>query len=147
MEKKKTKKAFLQGAIPAEMIARSIEQHSHKTAIGAHQLFLGQVRADELETGTVTAIEYSAHEEMAEKLIHEIREKAFELYDITCLHVYHSLGKVSTGALCFFVFVSSPHRKAANEACQFLVEEIKSKVPIFGKEITSEGKYQWKTNR
>lgn len=147
MEKKKPKKVFVQGAIPPEKIANSIANHQSKTGIGAHSIFLGQIRADEIDGKTVSAIEYSAYEEMAEKVFHEIREAAFSKFDMSCAHIYHSLGNVKTGEICLFVFTSSPHRKTAIEACNFLVEEIKEKVPVFGKEIFEDETHQWKVNK
>ena len=147
MEKSKSiKKSFIQGPIAAEFIGNSIAKHQTKTSIGAHNIFLGQVRADEIDGKTVIAIEYSAYEEMAEQSFHEIRETAFEKYDLTCLHIYHSLGHVKAGEICLFVFVSAPRRKVVYEAINFLVEEIKEKVAIFGKEILEDETYSWKKN-
>ena len=147
MDKKKTKKVFVQGAIPPEKIAKSIANHQSKTNIGAHSIFLGQIRADEVDGKIVQAIEYSAYEEMAEQVFHEIRERAFSKFDITCAHIYHSMGRVNTGEICLFVFTSSAHRKIAIEACNFFVEEIKAKVPIFGKELFEDDSHQWKVNK
>jgi molybdopterin synthase catalytic subunit len=140
-------KIFIQGAIPPETISVSIAKYQSKTDIGGHSIFLGQVRADEVDGKTVTAIEYTAYEEMAEKELDIIREEAFNNFDLTCAHIYHSLGKIRAGELCFFVFTSSAHRKAAREANRFLVDEIKEKVPIFGREIFEDETHQWKVNR
>lgn len=146
MTDKKPQKVFIQGAIPPEQIATSIANHQSKTNIGAHSIFLGQVRADTIDGNVVSGIDYSAYEEMAEKAFHEIRESAFEKYDMTCCHIYHSLGMVRTGEICLFVFTSSAHRKMAIESCEYLVEEIKAKVPIFGKEVFEDQTHQWKVN-
>lgn len=143
---KPKKKSFVQGPISAEFIGNSIAKHQTKTSIGAHNIFLGQVRADEIDGKTVAAIDYSAYEEMAEQNFYEIREAAFEKYDLTCLHIYHSLGLVKAGEICLFVFVSAPRRKVVYEALNYLVEEIKEKVAIFGKEILEDETYTWKKN-
>ncbi len=140
------KKVFMQGAISPEKIANSIAHHQVKTNIGGHSIFLGQVRADEIEGKIVQAIDYSAYEDMAEKEFHTIRETAFEKFDLTCLHIYHSLGVVKAGEICLFVFTSSKHRAMAFDACRFITEEIKAKVPVFGKEIFEDATHQWKTN-
>ena len=129
---KPIKKSFVKGPISAEFIGNSIAKHQTKTSIGAHNIFLGQVRADEIDGKTVAAIDYSAYEEMAEQNFHDIREAAFEKYDLTCLHIYHSLGNVKAGEICLFVFVSAPRRKVVYEALNYLVEEIKEKAAIFG---------------
>ncbi|QCK15455.1 molybdenum cofactor biosynthesis protein MoaE [Mangrovivirga cuniculi] len=147
MDKKKPKKVFVEGAIPPEKIAQSVANHQSKTNIGAHSIFLGQVRADEIDGKTVYAIEYTAYKDMAEQVFHEIRESAFLKFDITCAHIYHSLGKVNKGELCLFVFTSSARRKIAIKATNYFVEEIKAKVPIFGKEIFEDETHQWKVNK
>lgn len=146
MKEQKKHKVFIQGSITTKTIADSITKHSTKTAIGAHDIFLGQVRADIIDGKTVRAIEYTSYEEMAEDQFQEIREIAFSKFELTCLHIYHSLGKVKAGEICLFVFVSSPHRKPAFEACRWIVEEIKATVPVWGKEIFEDESFVWKTN-
>ncbi len=146
MKDKKPKNVFREGAISSEFIANSIAKHQVKRGIGAHNIFLGQVRADEINNKIVSAIEYTAHEEMANLKFHEIREAAFLKYDLTCMHIYHSLGMVKSGEICLFVFVSSKRRKEVFPAIEFIVEEIKAKVPVFGKEIFKDQTHQWKVN-
>jgi molybdopterin synthase catalytic subunit len=147
MSTEKTKKSsFIQGAITSEFIGASIAKHQSKTTIGAHNIFLGQVRADEIEGNEVVAIDYSAYEVMAEQSFYEIREAAFAKFDLSCLHIYHSLGLVKAGEICLFVFVSAPRRKVTYKALEFLVEAIKEKAPIFGKEIFEGESYTWKKN-
>jgi molybdopterin synthase catalytic subunit len=147
MSTEKVKKSsFIQGPISSVFIGESIAKHQSKTAIGAHNIFLGQVRADKIEGKQVVAIDYSAYEEMAEQSFYEIRESAFAKFELSCLHIYHSLGEVRVGEICLFVFVSAPRRKVVYEALEFLVEAIKEKAPIFGKEIFEDASYTWKKN-
>jgi molybdopterin synthase catalytic subunit len=141
------KKVFVDGPISPAFIADSIAKHSSKTDIGAHSIFLGQVRADEKEGGIVAAIEYTAHTEMAEEQFHQIREAIFDKYALTCMHIYHSLGKVAAGGISLFVFTSSAHRRDAMDACNEIVERIKQEVPIWGKELLENGGYVWKESR
>ncbi|MCB0480998.1 MAG: molybdenum cofactor biosynthesis protein MoaE [Flavobacteriales bacterium] len=145
--KRKPKSVFREGAISAESIGVSIGNHQTKTTIGAHSIFLGQVRADEINGKQVAAIEYTANVEMAEGEIFKIREAAFEKFDLTCMHIYHSLGMVKVGEICLFVFTSSKHRAEAQRATDYIVEEIKKKAPIFGKELFEDESHQWKVNR
>lgn len=147
MDKKKIKNIFQEGAIPSSFIGESIQKHASKKDIGAHSIFLGQVRADEINGETVAAIEYTTYEEMALEKMTEIREAAFSKYELTCLHVHHSLGKVKAGEISLFVFASSAHRKAAIEACNEVVEKIKKELPVWGKEIFENEGYQWKENK
>lgn len=143
---KKIKNVFIQGPITAEFIGNSIAKHQSKTTIGAHDIFLGQVRADEVDNRVVASIDYTAYEEMANQKFHEIREATFEKFNLTCMHIYHSLGNVKAGELCLFVFVSSPRRKEVFKAIEYIVEEIKTQVPVFGKEIFEDSTHQWKVN-
>ena len=146
MEQIKHKNVFKEGAISAEFIGDAIAKHQSKTSIGAHNIFLGQVRADVIDGKTVKAIEYTAYEDMANQKFNEIREATFEKFELTCMHIYHSIGTVNVGEICLFVFVSSPRRKVVFEALEYVVEEIKAKVPVFGKEIFEDSSHQWKKN-
>jgi len=146
MKDRKPKNVFIDGAISSEFIGNSIAKHQTKTSIGAHNIFLGQVRADIIDDKTISAIEYTAYEDMANEKFHEIREQTFEKFNLTCMHIYHSLGKVNAGEICLFVFVSSPRRKEVFKALEYVVEEIKAKVPVYGKEIFEDESHQWKVN-
>ncbi len=147
MKDKNMKNVFIQGAISSMFIQNSIAKHQSKTDIGAHNIFLGQVRADMIDDKKVAAIEYTCYQEMANKKFHEIREATFEQFNLTCMHIYHSIGVVDTGDICLFVFVSSPRRKEVFRALEYVVEEIKSKAPVFGKEIFEDKSHQWKVNK
>lgn len=144
--KKDFKNIFVRGAIDAVFISESIAKHATKKNIGAHSIFLGQIREDMVEAKTVQAIEYTAYEEMALEKMHEIREEIFAKYDLTCMHIHHSLGTIKTGEICLFVFTSSKHRKAAMESCDEVVERIKKDLPVWGKEVFEDASHQWKIN-
>ncbi|HBK84352.1 MAG TPA: molybdopterin converting factor [Flavobacterium sp.] len=137
---------FIQGAISSEFIAQSIAKHQSKHTIGAHSIFLGQVRADEMGHTKVTSIEYTAYEELANEALHAIREKAFAQFDLVCMHIYHSLGIVKVGEICLFVFVSAKRRQQVYAATETIVNWIKKDVPIFGKEQFENNTFQWKKN-
>lgn len=147
MTERKPKNIFKPGPITSAFIGESIQQHSAKTTIGAHSIFLGQIRADIIDGKNVTAIEYTTYEEMALEKMHEIRESIFEKYQLTCMHVYHSLGKVAAGEISLFVFTSAAHRKTAIDACEETVERIKAELPVWGKELFENETYQWKENK
>jgi len=141
------KNIFNEGPISPTFISESIAKHASKKEIGAHSIFLGQIREDVVGGKTVTAIEYTAYEEMVLEKMHEIREAVFVKYDLTCMHVHHSLGIVNAGEICLFVFTSSKHRIAAMEACSEIVERIKSELQIWGREIFNDESHQWKVNK
>ena len=146
MDKRK-KDIFVKGPISAQRIAESISKHSTKTEIGAHSIFLGQIRADQVEGKVVREIDYTAYAELALGKMHDIRELLFKKHKLSCMHVYHSLGRVKAGEICLFVFTSAAHRQAAIAACEELVEYIKTDMPIWGKEILEDDSHQWKINR
>ena len=146
MSEKKIKNIFVNGAISPAFIAESIAKHATKTAIGGHSIFMGQIRRDEVNDKFVAAIDYTAYEELALSQMDAIREDIFLKYPLNCMHVHHSLGSISAGEICLFVFTSSAHRKPAMEACNELVERIKAELPIWGKEIFEDDTHQWKEN-
>lgn len=146
VEQRKIHKVFIDGPIHPGFIAEAIAKHSNKKNIGAHSLFLGQVRNDTIGEQQVAGIEYTTYREMAEEKLYKIREDAFKKYSIICLHIYHSLGMVKAGEINLFVFVSSMHRKDAIKACEEIVERIKKEVPVWGKEIFGNETFQWKIN-
>ena len=69
-----------------------------------------RIRADEIDAKKVAAIEYTAYEEMALDRIHEIRENAFEKFDLSCMHIYHRPGNGKGWRDMFFCvcFISTP---------------------------------------
>jgi molybdopterin synthase catalytic subunit len=146
MKERKKRKVFVDGPVRPLFVGESIAKHRTKTRIGAHNIFLGQVRNDIIEGKEVAAIEYTAYGEMAEPEFEKIREEAFEKFDLECLHIYHSLGVVEAGEISLFVFASSPHRDAGFKAVRYIVDEIKSRVPIFGKELFTDSTHGWKKN-
>lgn len=147
MNNRKIRNIFTEGPISSSFIAESIQKHQSNTAIGAHSIFLGQVRKDSIQNKNVIAINYTSYEEMALEKMHEIREAIFEKYPLTCMHVHHSLGRVNAGEVSLFVFTSSAHRKAAVNACEETVERIKAELPIWGQELLEDESYQWKENK
>jgi molybdopterin synthase catalytic subunit len=134
---------FIKGPIKPQFIAEQIARHNTKHNIGAHSIFLGQVRADEVDSKKVKGIEYSVYEEMAHKEITKVRESAFAKWPLSCLHIFHSTGPVKTGEISLFIFVSAGHRTECLEAIHQIVEEIKHKVPIWKKEIMEDDSVRW----
>lgn len=139
----KVKNYFVQGAIDPVFIGEQIAAHNAKHDIGAHAIFLGQVRADDNAGKKVAGIEYSAYANMANQAFTKIREQAFENWPLNCLHIVHSNGLVKTGELSLFVFCSSGHRKESIKAIEQIVEDIKHNVPIWKKEIMEDQTAHW----
>ncbi len=138
---------LINGPITSEFLAAVLDKHYSKTNIGAHSFFLGTVRADQIGEKTVSAIEYSAYEEMIAGTVKQIKDVLFEKYNnLVCLHIYHSTGEVKVGQHSLLVMVSSGHRKQAFAACQECVELIKEKLPVWKKELYHDGSHDWLKN-
>jgi molybdopterin synthase catalytic subunit len=138
---------FYPGAIPAVKLAECIQLLGADHSTGAFASFLGQVRADLINHEPVEAIDYTAYETMAEEKMLEIGKEVQQQFQLNGLQVKHSLGLVRSGEICLLVITASPHRKAAIEACNELVERVKKELPIWGKEIIGAGTSQWKINQ
>ena len=146
MEETKVVKLLVEGPVSMHYIADSIAKHSANASIGAHDIFLGQVRSDVIEGKIVIGIDYTCYAEMAEEKINEIKEAALTRFKLNSVQVQHSIGVVNSGDISLFVLVCAGHRVEAFEACRWIVEEIKANVPIWGKEFFDDETYRWKTN-
>jgi len=137
---------LLEGAISFEFISGIIQQHAVDKSVGAYSVFMGQVRNDEIGDSRVKAIEYTAHTELVQEKIGEIRRFLSDKYPVSTLHVYHSIGVVAVGEICFFVLATSGHRNEAIRTCEDAVSLVKSELPIWGKLILDDNSSAWKEN-
>lgn len=135
---------FNEGPIPEEVIMEIIK--ASQTGIGAQTFFIGRVRPDKKCNSTVESIEFTAQKEIAENTAKDIISKSKEKYGILGAEIRHSLGKVNAGNCCFLVTVYGKHRKESFQALEFIVNEVKSRCPIFGKENLNNGSIKWKEN-
>lgn len=109
---------------------------------GAVVLFLGTVRefTDEKQT---TALDYDAYPEMAIAKMRELVAEAAGRWPVIEAVIEHRVGHLELGDVCVAVAVSSPHRRDAFEAGQFLIDELKVRVPIWKKENWIDGESEW----
>ncbi|MBI4209063.1 MAG: molybdenum cofactor biosynthesis protein MoaE [Deltaproteobacteria bacterium] len=113
---------------------KALAQMQHGDCCGAQASFLGRVR-EENNGEKVLGIEYECYVPMAGEEAHRILQEAKGLWPIHRAHIYHRIGKVLTGETSLFVGVMSPHRGESFQALQYIVEEIKKRLPIWKKEI------------
>lgn len=95
------------------------------------------------EGRAVLRLEYEAFGELAEKegkRILEAARQSFGVFDIRCVH---RTGLLELGDLAVWVGVSSRHRGAAFDACRYVIDEVKTRVPIWKKEHYSDGESGW----
>lgn len=111
---------------------------------GAIATFSGTTR-DTFEGKSVLELRYEAYVPMAIRCIKSICSSARASWNLHSVAVAHRIGTVPVGETSVFVAVSSVHRADALEACRFLIDEIKARVPIWKKEVYSNGEV-WKEN-
>ncbi|MFQ5412080.1 MAG: molybdenum cofactor biosynthesis protein MoaE [Phycisphaerae bacterium] len=111
---------------------------------GAIATFVGVVRADTSEDGkTLSALEYHAYEEMAVEQMQAIRRRAGERFEILDAAIVHRLGRLDRGEASIAVIVVSAHREPAFDACRWIVDAIKTDVPIWKKDVWADGSNGW----
>ncbi len=111
-----------------EPIAESAPQMSKD--MGAVVTFHGVVRDTE-EGEAITAIDYEANEEMAQHQFGLIFNAIEERWPVESIRLVHRLGVVPAKEAALRMEIMAPHRAEAFEACQFLINEMKTKVPIW----------------
>ena len=109
---------------------------------GAIVTFDGRVR-NHNEGKPVDSLEYQAYESMAQKVGLEIIEKAIKKFDIHKVIGSHRVGHLQIGDAAIIIAVSSSHRAEAFAACQYVIDEIKSLVPIWKKEHYTNEDSEW----
>ncbi|HEY7568885.1 MAG TPA: molybdenum cofactor biosynthesis protein MoaE [Gemmatimonadaceae bacterium] len=116
--------------------------------VGAIASFLGTVR-NVNDNRAVTGIEYSAYEEMAEREMRAIVAEAAAQVDGVPprIAIEHRLGELSLGDVSVAIAVSHARRAPALDACRYVIEELKKRVPIWKREHYADGSRAWVDNR
>jgi molybdopterin synthase catalytic subunit len=110
-------------------------------AAGAINVFLGVVRNNNLGRD-VDHLVYDAYPEMAEKVMREIAVEAQSRFELEDVAILHRTGRLAIGETSLVVAVSCGHRAESFEAGHWLVNEIKKRVPVWKKEVWSDGE-EW----
>jgi molybdopterin synthase catalytic subunit len=138
---------LVDGPISSYLIGNVIKTSDNED-IGAHSIFLGQVRQDTINGQLVIGIEYSAYQKMLDPVVQSIIDLVATKYsDIKKIHISHSTGLVKTGEISLLVFVACGHRKESFCAVEEIVELIKVRLPVWKKEIFQDNTYQWPNNK
>ena len=104
---------------------------------GAVSIFIGKVR-NRGKFGNVSEIYYEAYREMAEEKMREIENEAHTKWNIKKLVAIHRIGNLKVGETSIIIGVCSEHRHEAFEACKYIINNVKTRVPIWKKEISDE---------
>ena len=109
---------------------------------GAVATFEGLVR-NHNDGKKVIALEYEAFDKLAAKEANKIFKEAKSKFDVLEVKCFHRVGKLSVGEMAVWVAVNAPHRDSAFKACRYIIDEIKTRLPIWKKEYYTNGDSGW----
>ena len=117
-----------------------VEAVSHPGA-GGLVVFEGVVR-DNARGKQIRYLEYDAYPEMAEQQIRTIIAEAERRWGVERVAVAHRFGRLEIGEASVIIVVAAPHRAEAFDACRYIIDTLKTTVPIWKKEVASNGE-EW----
>lgn len=120
----------------------SLREQTRAAEAGGFVSFEGWVR-NHHEGKPVQSLEYTAYQELAEKEGCRIVQEAIEKFSVTTALCHHRVGHLAIGDLAVVVAVSSHHRDAAFQACRYIIDEVKTRVPIWKKEHYTDSTTAW----
>jgi molybdopterin synthase catalytic subunit len=110
---------------------------------GATVLFTGSVR-DHNEKERVSGIYYEAYLEMAKNVLVEIENEVLRKWHVRKFIAIHRIGSLKVNDISVAVAVATEHRQDAFEACKYTIDNIKTRIPIWKKELSESGNATWK---
>ena len=128
----------------AELRRHQDRLSGRRGAFGATACFVGTMR-DLNEGDAVARMVLEHYPGMTERYLLHIQNEACRRWDLIDAVILHRYGAIEPGEPIVLVAVWSPHRSAAFEACRFLIEELKSRAPLWKKEVLRDGE-RWVTH-
>jgi molybdopterin synthase catalytic subunit len=125
---------------PIDVVAA--KQAVADNSCGALVVFEGWIR-DHNEGRAVERLEYEVYRPLAEKEGARIIEEAMQRFGVEHAVCIHREGLLELGEIAVLVCVSSPHRGEAFDACRYIIDETKSRLPIWKKEHYVSGESEW----
>ena len=113
-----------------------LKQQDHR--VGAVCVFIGTVR-DQNDAAAVVGLELEHYPGMTERTIASIQQNASARFDILASRIIHRVGKLQPGDQIVMVAVVSVHRGAGFQACEYLIDYLKTEAPFWKKELTDQG--------
>ena len=107
-------------------------------ACGGVVVFSGDVR-DHNDGRDVVAIDFEAHEAIAEKAIRELESDVLQEFEVRQCRIQHRIGHLEVGDASVLIVVRAGHRAEAFEACRYAIDELKERVPIWKHEHYADG--------
>lgn len=131
---------FILSAEPIDGTA--LRERLKDSAAGGCVTFEGWVR-NENEGRDVVQLEYEGYEAVATKEGQKVLDEACEKFDVIRSECVHRVGHLDIGDMAVWIGVSAGHRAAAFEACRYIIEEVKHRLPIWKKETYADGDSGW----
>jgi molybdopterin synthase catalytic subunit len=133
--------------IKASLVDREIDPAVLVSAVrhpryGAISIFLGAVR-DVNDGRSVTSIDYSAYVAMAQGEMDQIVAEARDRFGVGAIAVEHRVGSLELGDISVAIAAAHQHRAPALDATRFVIEQIKTRVPIWKLEHYADGAREW----
>ena len=126
--------------------ARELEAAVRTDTCGGIVSFLGVVRERANDGREVYGLEYEAHEEMALAEFAKIAGEVRERFPNVRLGIVHRIGALAIGEIAVAVCAAAPHRGDAFDACEYAIDELKTRAPIWKKERYTDGSGEWVAN-
>lgn len=123
-----------------------VERQVREAGYGGVALFLGVVRERSDDERPVTGLSYEAFAPMALQSFEEIAAEARRRFGDVRIAIAHRIGELRVGEIAVVVAAGAPHRAAAFDACEYAIDELKRRAPIWKKEQYADGSAQWREN-
>jgi molybdopterin synthase catalytic subunit len=134
--------AIVKTPIDMASLVQDVQEH----ACGGVVTFAGVVRERSDDDRHVTGLSYEAHEQMAIAEFERIAGEASDRFGPCRIAVQHRVGELRVGEIAVGVAVASAHRGEAFDACEYVIDELKRRAPIWKKEHYADGSANWKEN-
>lgn len=118
----------------ADFSIENIVEKAKSEDVGAIVSFIGTVRNDGIKS-----MELEAYKEAAIPELERIRDEAIGRFHLRSVDIIHRIGSLSVGDNIVLIVCAAGHRKEAFEGCSYIIEELKTRAPIWKKEIKSDG--------
>ena len=127
---------------PETIDGAALREKLEDASAGGCVTFEGWVR-NENQGREVRQLEYEGYEAVAVKEGQNVLDEALEKYDVLHAECVHRVGQLQVGDVAVWIGVSAGHRTAAFDACRYIIEQVKHRLPIWKKETYADGDSGW----
>ncbi len=125
---------------------RAVEAAVRDSSCGGVVSFFGVVRDRSDDGRDVSHLEYEAYDEMAVAEFEAIAREARDAFGDVRVAIVHRVGELAVGDIAVAVCAASPHRAAAFDACEYVIDAVKARAAIWKKERYADGSGEWREN-